>query len=110
MDYCAIGKRIRLHRKKKGWTIEKFAELLDLSITHVGLIERGENAPSLEALINIANTLEVSADTLLADVLKVGYIVKANEISEVVSSLSSEDQNMIFEVMHLIASIKKTKK
>lgn len=110
MDYSAIGKRIRLYRKKKGWTIEKFAERLELSSTHVGLIERGENAPGLETLVRIANTLEVSTDMLLSDSLSIGYMLKSNEIGEMITDLSKEDRDLVLDVLQLIVSRKKKPK
>ena len=73
MNTSSIGKRIRMYRENKGWRQEDFAEKIGLSVTKTGMIERGEKVPKLETFITIANTLGVSADLLLADVLETGY-------------------------------------
>lgn len=40
-----LGQRIREQRKEKGWTIEQFAERVDLSANYVGDLERGVKIP-----------------------------------------------------------------
>lgn len=70
MNRTSIGKRIRACREEKGWSQEVFAEKIGLNIAYTGMIERGEKVPKLETFVRIANALEVSADHLLADVLR----------------------------------------
>ena len=70
MNSASIGKRIRTCREQKGWTQQAFAEKVGISIAYTGMIERGEKIPKLETFIRIANVLEVSADLLLADVIR----------------------------------------
>ena len=65
MDLCAIGARIKAAREKAGMTQEDLAAALEMSPTHISVIERGVKAPKLETLVNIANTLNVSSDMLL---------------------------------------------
>lgn len=67
MDRKALGKRIRAERLQLNLTQEQLAELIGVSSTYVGFIERGERAVTLEKLIQIANTLHVSVDYLLTD-------------------------------------------
>ena len=40
-----LGQRIREQRKEKGWTIEQFAERVELSANYVGDLERGVKIP-----------------------------------------------------------------
>ncbi len=69
MDQKAIGHRIKLAREQCGLTQEELAEILDMSPMHISVLERGAKPPKLETLVNIANALRVSADTLLQDVV-----------------------------------------
>ncbi len=69
MDLSAIGSRIKAARERKQYTQEDLAAIVDLSPTHISVIERGVKPPKLSTLIAIANALEVSADTLLQDVV-----------------------------------------
>ena len=63
------------------------------------MIERGEKIPSLETFINILNSLGVSADMVLSDVLDNGYTVKNSLLNEKLEKLVPEDRNRIYEVI-----------
>lgn len=69
MNLKAIGRRIKAAREQKGLTQEALAELVDLSPMHISVIERGFKPTKLDTFCNIANVLDVSADTLLQDVI-----------------------------------------
>lgn len=70
-----------------------------MSVTYIGMVERGEKLPAMETFINILNALEVSADVILADVLKVGYEVKGSLITEQLSALSQPDREKVYDVI-----------
>ena len=99
MNYESIGKKIRACRIRKHLRQEDLAEKTDLSVTYIGMVERGEKLPAMETFINILNALEVSADVILADVLKVGYQVKGSLITEQLSSLSQADREKVYDVI-----------
>ncbi len=99
MRDTTIGKRIRFYREARKWSQEVFAERLGLSLTYVGMLERGEKLPSLETFIKIANTLGVSADLLLADVLDTGYTVKSSELTKKLDGLGAEEREKIYDVV-----------
>lgn len=99
MDSKYIGERIKTIRQNKKWTQEQLAEKLGLSAVYIGLIERGEKIPKLETFINIANCLEVSADTLLEDVLTQGYKNKLSRYSVEIEQLNSIDQKRLFHII-----------
>ena len=99
MNSASIGKRIRTCREQKGWTQQAFAEKVGISIAYTGMIERGEKIPKLETFIRIANVLEVSADRLLADVIKAQPFSDTSARAEVVNSLSKESRERIYDVI-----------
>lgn len=70
MDYNALGRRIRECRIKHNYTQLQVAEQLLFSQKHIGNIERGDAKPSVDLLVRIANTLDVSLDYLLQDSLR----------------------------------------
>lgn len=76
MELETIGRNIKKYRIEKKLRQEDLAEKTDLSANYIGMVERGEKIPSLETFISILNALEISADMVLADVLKQGYVVK----------------------------------
>jgi len=54
-----FGKKLRSFRKQRGMTQEQFAELLDISIDFLSLVERGLNAPSFESIETFSITLGI---------------------------------------------------
>ncbi len=72
MDYVDLGRRVRKQRIAAGWTQEKLAEQINVCTSFVGHVERGSRKASLETLVNIANTLNVSLDYLMAGSLESG--------------------------------------
>lgn len=99
MKLDTIGKNIRKFREIKKLRQEDLAEKTDLTTNYKGMIERGEKIPSLETFINILNSLGVSADMVLSDVLDNGYTVKDSLLNEKLEKLVPEDRNRIYEVI-----------
>jgi transcriptional regulator with XRE-family HTH domain len=60
-----IAANIRRYRQKQGLTQEALAELVDFDLRYIQQIETGRKKMSLEALLAIANALEVPLATLL---------------------------------------------
>ncbi len=67
-----FGARVRALRQMRGWSQARLAEAVDLSPNHVGVIERGEKAPTLDTIDAIATALGTSPAQLLADVQEKG--------------------------------------
>lgn len=99
MKLTTIGKNIRKYRLMKKLRQEDLAEKAGLTANYIGMVERGEKIPSLETFIKILNTLDVSADIVLSDVLENGYTVKNSMLNEKLEKLAPEDRNRIYEVI-----------
>lgn len=54
-----LGQRIRAIRKKKGYTQEKLAELINIEPPSLSYIETGKFAPSVETLQKLSEVLRV---------------------------------------------------
>lgn len=67
INYKAIGQRIRERRKKLNMTQEVLAEKAELSTSHIGNIENARENVSLDALLKIANALDVTCEYLIRD-------------------------------------------
>lgn len=65
MDAQIVGQRIKAAREARGLTQEALAAMVDLSPTHISVIERGLKTPNLDSFVAIANALSVSADAYL---------------------------------------------
>jgi len=102
MDLCAIGTRIKAAREKAGMTQEDLAAVLEMSPTHISVIERGVKAPKLETFIKIANALKVSSDTLLQDVVTYSSDGVASELSVTISKLPKKEQERILNAVRAL--------
>lgn len=60
-----FGKRLRLSRMKSGYTQQKMADMLNISLNTYQKYEQGERNPSFDSLVKIADILYVSLDFLL---------------------------------------------
>lgn len=93
VDLSAIGSRIKAARERKHLTQEDLAAIVDLSPTHVSVIERGVKPPKLETFVRIANALGVSADTLLQDVVDSSAEGVANSLAADIMKLPANERN-----------------
>lgn len=103
MDLSPIGSRIKAAREKKQITQEELAGLLDMSTTHISVIERGVKPPRLETLIRIANALDVSSDYLLMDILDNPADVVAGELAEIISKLSPKEKEKALTIIRVLS-------
>lgn len=97
-----VGKRIKDYREKADISQEELAEFLDISVSAVSNIERGINYPSMENFIKLANTLNVSADAILGDVLNAATPPKASFLSEKLSTASPEKRQQILDIIEIL--------
>jgi transcriptional regulator with XRE-family HTH domain len=63
----AFGDRVKGFRKAAGLTQEQLAHNLNLSVTYVASVERGERNLGLSNLLRIADALGTDACSLVAD-------------------------------------------
>ena len=61
-----LGETIRAERLARKLTQEQFAEKSDLSVNFIGNVERGEQAVSLDSIVQIAAALKLTVQELMA--------------------------------------------
>lgn len=104
MNYELLGQQIRRQRKSKKYTLEQLAEMLDVSTTFIGQIERGKGVPSLETLVKIANVLEISVDRLLFEDLneKSGNDYFMERIAELTKTYSQKEKDLLLKNIEIL--------
>ena len=56
--------KIKLERIKRGWSQEQLAEYSKLSVNTIGRIERSQISPTIDTIVQIANSFELDFNTL----------------------------------------------
>ena len=107
LSYESIGKRIKEFREKKHITQDKLSELTDLSIQHISNIERAHSKMSIEALVKIANALEVTPNELMCDSVHKSKAVFADQLSDLVNQADDKELKVIVGVVkNLITTLR----
>ena len=80
-------------------TQEDLAARINISPTHVSVIERGTKIPRIDTFVAIANVLEVSADELLVDVVNCAANGVASNLSAAIEVLPHEEKMRVLKVV-----------
>lgn len=70
MEAESWGRKIRAFRKLKGYTQESLAKEMNVSISIIGEIERGNRYPSKDILEGVAKILHVTVEDLTPEEAK----------------------------------------
>ena len=98
----SIGRRIQQYRKAKNLTQEQLSEMVGLTPHHLSAIERGASGIKIEALVNIINILECSADDIFCDVIDSGYKTRSSRLSDKIEALSVENREKVLDVVETL--------
>lgn len=99
INYTDIGKRIRYERKMNNITQEKLAELCNISVPHMSNIENANTKVSLPVLVDIANALNCTVDTLLCNSLNNNKDISNYIVDEIVSDCDNNQKTIIMDVI-----------
>ena len=102
MDMIAIGSKIKEARERAHLTQEELAEIIDISPTHMSVIERGVKTPKLDTFVKIVKALNLSADALLLDGLDQVNDSIVAELSVRLGRLTDENQNRILNAIRAL--------
>ena len=90
-----LGERMKHIRTKKGLSQEALADMTNISRVNISRIENGSRIPSIDALIDIANALEVSADDLLVDSLKFSLSTADSELHRLLLDCNEIEEKIL---------------
>ena len=96
----SLGHRIRAIRKAKGWTQEELGAKADISYKFIGEIERGQQNPSFDVLVKIANGfgIELSELFLFEPEIRDRESVEKS-IEMIIRAMPEGDLRLIFSVL-----------
>ena len=102
MDMIVIGSKIKEARERAHLTQEELAEIIDISPTHMSVIERGVKTPKLDTFVKIVKALNLSADALLLDGMDQVNDSIVAELSVRLGRLTDEEQNRILNAIRAL--------
>lgn len=87
-----VGRRIRALREDRKLSLRSLAELSGLSVNAIGMIERGENSPTVSSLHNLADALGVNIVDFFEEPREFDtvYVRKNQRLSNKSTSLAME--------------------
>jgi len=103
-----VGKRIKAHRNRLGFTQEELAEKCGLHHTYIGQLERGEKNATLESIEKVVRGLDISFEVLF-EKLDSGTTVEPNiaaKCYEIVSALHPSEQQVMFDIFLKVVEYK----
>ncbi|MCL2356730.1 MAG: helix-turn-helix domain-containing protein [Defluviitaleaceae bacterium] len=92
-----IGTRLRALRKSSGFSRIELSDYLNLTVGHVGLIERGERGLTAEMLVNISILLNCSTDYLLTGREHCAFAGEGRHVSELDRLLNENSKQKLAE-------------
>lgn len=99
-----LGKRIQSFRKKKGLTQLQLAEMANLSLKHLGEIERGRGNPTLESLHNLCVAFDISLK-MLFDIER--DVLTAEEVEriaiDIIHSSTNTEKSKFVKILKILA-------
>ena len=101
-----LGTRIRILRKQRKWTLQELAKKAELSLSYLGMIEKGDKDGSIDVVNRIAEALDVAPGLLHQTDIPIEKIV---EISAILQDVKDLSPSQVQAVQNMIAELRKVK-
>lgn len=102
IDYRKLGYRVRVARETKRLTQEQLAEITGLSNNYISNIERSCSIPSIETLVKICNSLDVTPDYILLDSIYCAREYLRDDIAKQLSKCTDKSLRMVLKFIELV--------
>ena len=98
-----IGEKIKIWRKQRKLTQEKFADLIERSTDAVSMIERGVNLPSNQTLKNMSKVLKIPVGEFFTETNEKGTATERQELIAKIMGLVHEfdDKKLEMALRHI---------
>lgn len=102
-----IGQRIVQIRRSNHLTQYQFSEIMDISVKHCSAVERGKSSLSMEKLVKLCDTFDVSMDYLTRGIDHYHNLenINPNIISEIEKYNDENSQSLLLEYLKMFKKI-----
>lgn len=97
-ELLLFGERLRSRRTELGLTQERVAEATGITLRFYQMLERGEKSVSVDTLLSLSRTLNISVDHLL---LGKSSHTLAGPIADIIASLDSSQRADAAKILQL---------
>lgn len=104
-----ISNKINSLRKKHNWSQSDLAKKINASREIIGKYERGENMPSLEMILKLADAFNVTVDFLLGKGEYASYNKETVERLNSIEKMDDKTKSVLFDVIDTYIQNFKTK-
>jgi len=110
LDKVSLGNNIKKYRTIAKLTQGQLAEIIGCSDRHIGHIEKGQNAPSVDTLVSIANALNVGIDRLIYDNLdnRTDYFIQ--ELNDIWENFEGANKQIVIDMARELTELLKKHK
>lgn len=98
-----MGNRIRMERRKQDLTQEKLAEMVGISESFMGHIERGGRTLSIETLVKISNVLNLNIEYLICGEHNYQSAMLPTEILDALNRMTSNQRKVFLTIMKTLS-------
>jgi transcriptional regulator with XRE-family HTH domain len=91
----SIGRKIRVKRAERGFTLQKVANQTGISVAMLSLVERGKSAPSVGTLVAISSVLDLRIPEILGNV---------STAEQGVTKFASQATKNLYGVLHRVVA------
>ena len=101
MNSCKkqFGARIKELREKRGLNQEQLAELIDMESRHLSRIETGKSFTTIDNIVKIAKTLDISVEKLFSFEHKKDKEDMIKEINHYLNIAKNEQLELIYKII-----------
>ena len=103
LDYKLIGERLKKARLQKGYTQEKLAEKIDVSIAYLSRIETGATHINLKRLNELCGGLDISEAYVLNGASDDSVSYLNTELSSILKDCTPEKKELIYQIATIIS-------
>lgn len=102
IDYAKLGSRIKEIRISRKLTQDNLADMVDCNTSHISNVENNHTKVSLNVLLAIANALDTSIDSLLAEQYGNTALAIENEILRAVRKCDDSTKTKILRIVEIL--------
>ncbi len=104
LDLTRIGKKIKYHRSKLGYTQEQISEYAHMSKNYFCELEGGKREGGISKYFYIAQALDISLDYLIGETAQTESVIYVNHLMEKIKNFSPEQQLLLSDLIDLISA------